>query len=903
MAGGFMYRKPHILSSMPYYFDRPRVNEILALALQSPVVTVVAGQGYGKTSAVYSFLENSSIVSLWVQLTARDNINRHFWENLCSCVALRNLELGNDLLEMGFPETNRQFDRFYVLIERAIKTIESSAPFPGGRPRYVMVYDDFHLIQEPAMLRLFNRILAFPLVDTTILLISRAEPKINTLPFLSKGLLARITVEDLRFTPEEIAGYFSMRRLEVSGEDVESFWRDTEGWPQVLSLVVQDAEKRNKTGIRYSPELIKLPLFKMIESSFFSSLDRGTRLFLIKLSLGDYWPLELLDKLDSTGEKREGLDKISPLIRYDSYFNGYRIHNLLGEFLKEKQGELSAGERREVYRMNAEWCFKNNLRLEAAVYYEKARDYRGFLNLSLALPTIIPGETASFFLAIIERLSFEDETEITDGGDSEGGPDRREVFLYLRFVMRPRLLFAMSRFDEAALVCRRAIAEFEGQSPGSFDIRILAPLYFCLGFIMILTCRHTGDYCFFPCFEKAYHYSKSHTLLVSKSFSQGSVFSYICQVGFPAKRGAFEEYLRAYAQAAPLIAKIGEGHLSGLDSLGRCEYCYFKGDMRAAENFARQAIIQARGSRQYETENRGMFFLLRIAIHAGNFSEIEELFRQLKAQLEVKDYQNRYVLYDIECAWFYAQTGTTAPIASWLRSDSEAYEMNDILRPLETLVRAECFYAEKHYHAALAILEIDKSRNSLDSFLLGKLEKTVLEAVCRLRLGDHQAALEKLAEAREISGEYGLDTPFIELGEDMRFLASLALGREKPAGSPPAGAENSDRGKVPWDREWLESVRKRAAAYGKMTAVAAAHGPAAANPRKEGGVPLRRREEAVLSALSQGLTREEIARREHLSLYAVKEIIKSIYRKLGAVNRADAVRIALASGILKKISR
>jgi LuxR family maltose regulon positive regulatory protein len=896
MTGGRIYQKPHILSPAPYYLDRPRLNNILALAVRNPVVTIVAGQGYGKSSAVYSFLQNSAIIAMWVQLTARDNINHRFWENLCSCVSLRNSNLADSLLDLGFPETNRQFDRFYVLVEQAIRNMKDSMP-DGENPRYAVVYDDFHLIHDPAMLRLFNHILALPLINTSIILITRSEPPIKTLPLLSKGLLARITVEDLRFTPEEMAEYFAAQHLEVSQEEIDLFWRDTEGWPQVLSLIAQNALKQGKNEIRYSPELVKLPLFKMIESSFFSSLDRNTRLFLIKLSLGDYWPLELLDRLDSAGDHREGLEKISSLIRYDSYLNGYRIHNLLTEFLKEKQHELSIEERREVYRKTAEWCFDNNLRLDAAVYYEKAQDYRGFLNLSLALPTIIPGQTASFFLSIIERLPF-DDAESTGDGD----PNWKDAILYLRFIMRPRLLFSMSRFDEAALICSQAIAEFESRDSASCNAKILAPLYFCLGHTMIFTCRYTGDYHFFPCFEKAYYYFKPHAILVSRSFNQGIVPSYICQVGFPAKPGAFEEYLRAYAQAAPLIAKVGKGHLSGLDALGRCEFYYFKGDMMAAENFARQAILQARGSRQYEIENRGLFFLLRIAIHAGNFSWIEELFKQLKAQLAIGDYHNRYVLYDIECAWFWAQTGEPAPAAYWLRSDSEAYEMNDIHRPLETLARAKCFYAEKRYRAALSILEMDTSRYSLGSFLLGRLEKTVLQACCRLRLGDHRAALEKLWEAWELSGNYGLDTPFVELGEDMRFLVSLALGSVKTTGFMPDSAGDQKSGKIPWDRARLESVRKRAAAYGKMAAGAADHGPRTEDLRKDGEIPLQRREKAVLAALSQGLTREEIARREHLSLNAVKEIIKSVCQKLGAVNRADAVRIAFSLGILKKIS-
>jgi LuxR family maltose regulon positive regulatory protein len=887
---------------MPCYLDRPRLNKTLALAIQKPLVTVVAGQGYGKSAALYSFLQNNSVVSLWVQLTARDNVGRHFWENLCSCVVLRNTDLGKSLLDLGFPETDRQFDRFCVLIEQAVKSMENSVPPSGADPRYVVVYDDFHLIHDSAMLRLFNTILALPLPNISVVLIGRSEPQIKIMPLLSKGLLARITVDDLRFTPEEMGEYFAAQHLTVSRDDAESFWRDTEGWPQILSLVVQNVVKQNRTELRYSPELIKLPLFRMIDNFFFSFLDQDTRKFLIKLSLGEYWPIELLDKLDATGEQRKKLEQISFFIRYDSYLNGYRIHNLLAEFLKEKQYDLSREERRDVYRKNAEWCFRNNLRQDAAMYYEKAGDYGGFLNLCFAFPIVLPGGVASFFLSIIERIPAGDAPDAAEDSTSVLGLNRKEVILYLRYVTRARLLFAMTRFDESALVCRQAIAEFEKQSTGSFNARILTPLYFCLGFNRIFTSYHTGDYDFFPCFEKADRYYNSHVTLVSKNFSQGNVSSYICQVGFPAKPDAFEEYLRAYARAVPLIAKIGEGLLSGLDSLGHCEYCYFKGDLQAADNFARQAVSQARGSHQYETESRGLFFMLRIAIHAGNLPGIEEILRQLKAQLDIKEYQNRYVLYDIECSWFYAQTGELGPIAPWLCGDFEASEVNNILRPLETLVRAKCFYAEKRYRAALSVLETDKNHNGLDSFLLGRLEKTVLEAACWLRLEDYRAAVEKLGEAREIGGEYGLDTPFVELGEDMRLLASLALGSSKTAGSVPISVEDSGYHKIQQDRRWLESVKKRAAAYGKMIAGLGARGLGAEDFQKNRGILLRRREKAVLIALSQGFTREEIARREHLSFNAVKEIIKNIYRKLGAVNRADAIRIALVLGILKKVS-
>ncbi|MDR1972568.1 MAG: LuxR C-terminal-related transcriptional regulator [Treponema sp.] len=892
MMANVLYQDASSLSVDCHYLERPRLAGILEQAMENPVVEVVAGQGYGKTSSVYSLLKNYPAVSLWVQILEQDNVCGRFWENLCATIALRNSRLGKGMSGIGFPQTDRDFDRFYMLVEQSIRDIQAISPV-----HYVIVYDDFHLISNPVMLDFFDRVLAFPFSNTTVVLISRTEPQVKTLPLLSKGLLAGITVEDLRFSKEETAAYFSLWNVTVSEEDLDPLYRDTEGWPQVLSLIAQNAEKQNGGRLLYSPELIKLPLFRMIETSFFSSQSAAARKFLIKLSLTGYWPLDLLKDLEGAEEITGGLDKVTPLIRYDSYLNGYRIHNLLIEFLKEKQGELSPEERREVYQKAAAWCVKNNLRIDAAGYYEQARDYQGIINLCLAYPMHIPREAASFLLAIVDRLiRGEDDPPravLAESADS---------LLYLRYALRPKLLLALGRFKETAVSCGRSIAEFEALPPNSINARILMSMYASLGFLRVLSCRDTKDYCFAPFFEKAYYHFQSQGVRIGEKMGQGILPPYISQVGFPAEAGEFEQYQANITPAVSVMVKIGN-LLGGVDILGKCEYSYFQGDLGAAENFARQAIIQSRENRQHETENRGIFFLLRISIHRGDFPEIENLFRQLLVQLEIDDYQNRFILYDIECGWFYAQTGNPTRAASWIKGGFGGIEFDDYYHPLETMVKAKCLFAGKEYQAVLDTLDRWKKKNeskSFHSYLLGKLEMTVLEAACHIHLDRRAAALEKLEEAWRISEAEGFVMPFIELGEDMRLLASAALEEADHAGGP----EGENR-KSLIPPEWLETQRSKAAAYGKMVFAAAEYGP---KPRTQtaGGDQglqennvLRRRETAVLRALSQGLTREEISRREGLPLHRVKEIIGSIYRKLGAVNRADAIRIAAAAGLLK----
>ena len=69
---------------------------------------------------------------------------------------------------------------------------------------------------------------------------------------------------------------------------------------------------------------------------------------------------------------------------------------------------------------------------------------------------------------------------------------------------------------------------------------------------------------------------------------------------------------------------------------------------------------------------------------------------------------------------------------------------------------------------------------------------------------------------------------------------------------------------------------------------------------REGGgsLKLSNREMDVLVGLSQGLTREEIAGAASILPNTVKSVTRSVYNKLGAMNKADAVRIATQRGIL-----
>lgn len=65
------------------------------------------------------------------------------------------------------------------------------------------------------------------------------------------------------------------------------------------------------------------------------------------------------------------------------------------------------------------------------------------------------------------------------------------------------------------------------------------------------------------------------------------------------------------------------------------------------------------------------------------------------------------------------------------------------------------------------------------------------------------------------------------------------------------------------------------------------------------GTPLTDREINVLYYLVAGLSMSEIAREMHYSEDRIKDIMRTVRRRLGAVNSANAIYLAMRKGIIK----
>lgn len=174
---------------------------------------------------------------------------------------------------------------------------------------------------------------------------------------------------------------------------------------------------------------------------------------------------------------------------------------------------------------------------------------------------------------------------------------------------------------------------------------------------------------------------------------------------------------------------------------------------------------------------------------------------------------------------------------------------------------------EARFDLASGFPDVARSRIASMSFATRRERIAAALLTARALVGADRAAAERyLAQALDLAGPEGFVRPFLEEGRD---VATVLRGVTRSAPAPLPGR--------------------------LVAALAGRSGPS----RREGSdEPFSERERSVLRYLPSRLTNQEIAGELYISLNTLKTHLKSIYRKLDAGSRAEAVAAARRAGLL-----
>jgi LuxR family maltose regulon positive regulatory protein len=449
-----------------------------------------------------------------------------------------------------------------------------------------------------------------------------------------------------------------------------------------------------------------------------------------------------------------------------------------------------------------------------------------------------------------------------------------------------RIYASLGMFDDGEALLRPEVERLEKKialAAGPLDTVYWSLSSVLIGLANILSRKSlfTGNYDFAQFYQRGAHYAELGGLRLKPPLTVANLDCYACRVGSH-ERGEIEKYIRALDDSFPCLEKCLSGCNLGGSDLARGELAYFRGDLPAAEENLLKAANTAGKYFQYEIELRALFYLSRLYINQGNYQKIMIIREQFKTFLDKQDFNNRQTFFDVDSGWLRIHLGCPELIAGWLKNDFEVGDRYSRVYGMEALVKAKYHFAMREYPAALAVLKAAIFRLGL--YVLGKVEIRAMEAVCYHKMGRLQESFACLDAAWEAAAPNGFYMPFIELGKDMRALTKDAL----------------EAGTTKIDKKELEKIHLMSSAYSKRLSLAAKEYQSR-NRRQSTEYSVQElslREHTILVGLSHGLTGEEIAAENELSINTVKSIIKRIYVKLGAVNRVDALRIAADLGLL-----
>ena len=843
------------------YMPRPRVDAILDYATRGKLVNVVAGTGYGKTQFVRNYIEKQPhAVVRWIHFTESDNNNSYFWEHLVQTVSFDNTDLSTKLHELGFPETMACFERFAEILKIAEHRLDKT----------FVVLDDFHLICSKCIFTFIERYVNLQIPSVCVIIISRKEPEINTVSLFTKGEVCTITESELRFTEKEISDYLKQRGIAFSEKNLPQFVSGTKGWAlaiHLLSLVLQ----RIPEDINIALDSMKQNIFKLMEIEAFNDFPQDVQKKMIQLSLVSDLPLASWHDFSRDTSFIENLPQLASFMWFDNFINDYRIHPLYLDFLESKQHILTYEERQDTYSKAAQWCSENNFHMDCVKYFAKSRQYDRMLEMLLSYPFKLPRAKCEYFLDILEGLE-PCETEHNDYS-----------CLMLKNFYTPLLLLWTDRIEEARDRCFDAIREWE-QSDWAFSRNILYAAYSSLAYMDTYLCISTHKYTTAEYLEKATEYYNQLSIPMIHmrgSFAITDVRSFACLVGEGASLSDFDQFIETTKQTALYLNNFAHDMYYGYEDLVFCELAFYKNQLETAKMYAHEAILKAREKKQYSIEAMATFYLFHIALHEGNYTLGKEILEQGRESSSNPNFWNRKLFYNLVSGFINAQVGLVKMKPSQLAMDEKNTALEVSVPIRELIYSARFLIATKNYDRALTLLSASYPRIPQERFLFGELTLSLLTATAKIQIGDVKGAVRDFEKAYSLSFEGVFETPFIEVGKNLHPLV-VAASKEENSSIPD---------------EWLKAIDRKASFYAKRLSTVINLFKKEKNI--EDTVQLSKREQEVIRDLYHGLSRDEIAITRYLSINTVHKIIQSLYIKLDAYNKADAIRIAIDKNLIE----
>src|SRR5215217_8677152 len=219
---------------------RRRLFGLLDEGVKGPLTLLAAPAGYGKTLLLTSWTTGGRPPGpvAWVRVGPGDHQPPQFWAHVLA--ALHGAEVvPPDGLLAGLSPQAEIGDGFLHAFVAGL--------FELRRP-VVLILDDLHEATGQTVSGQLRFLLRHAPSQLRLVVATRADPPLHLHRLRVAGQLGEIREADLAFTLEEVGALLADHGVELSGQELETLWRRTEGWAAGLRLAALSMRGQSQPG-------------------------------------------------------------------------------------------------------------------------------------------------------------------------------------------------------------------------------------------------------------------------------------------------------------------------------------------------------------------------------------------------------------------------------------------------------------------------------------------------------------------------------------------------------------------------------------------------------------------------------------------------------------------------------
>ena len=297
-----------------------------AMPTRRRLTVLDAAGGFGKTTLLAEccrMLREDGVATAWVSLDEHDEP-----EVLDIYIAFACHGAGLDLVDVSNPEGAGIGPASRIrLVMREIQVLD--------RP-FVIAFDGLERLRNPAAVSLLEFLLQRGPPNLHLAIACRQVPNhLNVAGVVLEGRAEVVDTEELRFSKSEVARFFD---LSLSRSDLAAEMDRSVGWPIALRI----SRNRMERGAHPGTGVVQDFVTNWIESRLFSGLASDDRDFLLDIGLFDWMDAALLDEVLQRGDSMRRLNSMRVLVGLLEPASGgatecRRLHPLVREHCIERR--------------------------------------------------------------------------------------------------------------------------------------------------------------------------------------------------------------------------------------------------------------------------------------------------------------------------------------------------------------------------------------------------------------------------------------------------------------------------------------------------------------------------------------------------------------------------------------